>query len=158
MSKIHRILCPVDFSDPSRAAFDYAENLARLLGAELLVLHAFDRPRSYDAAGQTVPADESIVEKLNSISPQHADVPVTRLLHAGMAEDVICWAAESQSCDLIVMGTHGHTGLKHLLFGSTAEYVLRHARCPVLTIRPQPVAQDPLPEPVVSPMPPPRYL
>ncbi len=158
MTQIRRILCPIDFSAPSTTAFEYADHLASLLGAELVVIHAFDRPSSYDAAGQTIPADASIAEKMEAVSSPHAEVKLTKLLHAGMAEDVICWAAESHGCDMIVMGTHGHTGLKHLLFGSTAEYVLRHARCPVLTIRPQTQHQEPLTEPMVTPMPPPRYL
>ncbi len=158
MSAPQRILCPVDFSETSRAAFDYADDFASWIGAELLVLHAFSEPANFDRAGQSQPADARILEDLHAVKSQHEHVTVTHLAHAGVAEEVICWAAEKHDCQLIVMGTHGRTGLKHLLFGSTAESVLRHARCPVLTIRPQKKGQPPLAEPMVTPIPAQRYL
>ncbi|MBM4005181.1 MAG: universal stress protein [Planctomycetes bacterium] len=70
----------------------------------------------------------------------------------------ICWFAESEQCDMIVMGTHGRTGLSHLLFGSIAEYVMRHARCPVVTVRERPSFGEPLQEPLARPLPPPRFM
>ncbi len=158
MPAIDRILCPIDFSEPSLLAFDYAVDFAVGLGAELVLVHAFDNPASYDREGQWKPSDPSLVKKLDEIKPGQGNVAVTRVLHAGLAEDVICWAAQDQACDLIIMGTHGRTGLKHLLFGSTAEYVLKHATCPVLTIRQQPQDAPVLPEPMVTPIPAPRYM
>ena len=158
MPIVERILCPVDFSETSLAAFHYADDFANWTGAELVVLHAFSQPTSYDKAGQWTPADASIQENLAAVTSKHENVQVKRIAHAGLPDEVICWAAEDQACDLIVMGTHGRTGLKHLLFGSTAESVLKHARCPVLTIRPQKQGQPQLAEPMVTPMPTPRYL
>jgi nucleotide-binding universal stress UspA family protein len=99
-----------------------------------------------------------VLTELQAVRPKNESVQIQHIAHAGLADEVICWAAEDQACDLIVMGTHGRTGLKHLLFGSTAESVLKHARCPVLTIRPQKQDQQPLAEPMVTPMPAPRYL
>jgi universal stress protein A len=71
---------------------------------------------------------------------------------------VICWVAQEQQCDLVVLGSHGRTALAHLLLGSVAEYVLRHARCPVLTVRDRPAGEAPLAEPRVLPVPAPRFL
>ena len=158
MAHIKRILCPIDFSETSMTAFEYAEDLASWADAEIVLLHAFLQPAAYDHAGQWTPADAKITEDLEAVVSKHENVKLNRITHAGLADDLICWAAENQDCDMIIMGTHGRTGLKHLLFGSTAESVLKRARCPVLTIRPQPQDQEPLPEPIVSPMPAPRYM
>ena len=155
MTSIQRILCPIDFSAPSLAAFRYAENLASLTAAEVIVATAFDRPATLDMAGQTSPSDSSLNEQLNKIE---SSLPLKRLMHAGAPGEVICWLAQEHDCDLIVMGTHGRTGLKHLLFGSVAEYVLQHARCPVLTIRERPEREPRLPEPKVLPLPAPRMM
>ena len=86
------------------------------------------------------------------------DDRVTRVLHAGPAGEVICWMAEHRKCDVIVIGTHGRTGLTHLLLGSVTEYVMRHARCPVVTVRDRPADEQPLPEPLVLPPKAPRFL
>ncbi len=158
MPSINRILCPVDFSEASQAAFQYADDFAASVNAKILLVHAFDNPASYDREGQKTPADATIAPKLEALDSQHDQVELSRLLHAGDAGQVICWTAEDQDCDLIIMGTHGRTGLAHLLFGSTAEYVLQHARCPVLTIRQQKQGASPLPEPFVSPLPAPPYM
>jgi nucleotide-binding universal stress UspA family protein len=153
-----RILCPVDFSEASQRALEHAQRLAAASAAEVVVLHAFDRPETYDAAGQTRPADPTLRDRLLAIVPESAGVKFRHVLHAGDAGEVICWLAEDQQCDLIVMGTHGRTGLKHLLLGSVAEYVLRHARCPVLVVRDRPAGEPRLKEPVVLPPPPPRFM
>ena len=79
-------------------------------------------------------------------------------MHAGPPGEVICWMAQEQQCDLVVLGSHGRAALAHLLLGSVAEYVLRHARCPVLTVRDRPADEPPLAEPRVLPVPAPRFL
>jgi universal stress protein A len=155
---IHRILCPVDFSATSTKALKYAERLASQTGSELLLVHAFERPDSYGESGQTKPADTHIKEKLEAIELTLPADKVRRLLHAGDAVDVIPWMAQKEACDLIVMGTHGRGGLLHLLLGSVTEHVLRHARCPVLTIRDRPEKEPPLDEPRVVPLPPPGLM
>jgi universal stress protein A len=155
---IERILCAVDFSDTSEAALAYAANLAETLAGELVLLHAFDKPATTDARGVNRPADPTLRVKLETMQIPSRQVHLKHVLHAGPPGEVICWVAQDQTCDLIVMGTHGRTGLSHLLFGSTAEYVLRHARCPVLTIRKRPGDEAPLREPTVTPLPPPRYM
>ena len=155
---IHRILCPVDFSDTSMKALKYAERLASQTGSELLLVHAFERPESYGDAGQTTPADPQLERKLEAIELGLPSEKVRRLLHAGDANDVIPWMAQQEECDVIVMGTHGRGGLMHLLLGSVTEHVLRHARCPVLTIRDRPDNEPSLEEPRVVPLPPPSLM
>ena len=145
-----RILCPIDFSEASQQALRYAEELASKSNAELVIAHAFSRPATWDAKGQTEPSDHSLRDRIHAVS---CNVPFTHVMHAGPPGPVICWLAQENECDLIVMGTHGRTGLKHLLLGSTAEYVLQHARCPVLTVRQRPNNEPRLTEPIVMPLP-----
>ncbi len=152
---ITRILCPLDFSAASMVALDYAQELALATKATLVLCHAFDRPASLDYGDQTDPADESLRHKMVEVK---TTVPVERYLHAGPPGEVICWLADDQDCDLIIMGTHGRTGLRHLLFGSVAEYVLQHANCPVMTIRKRPAKEAAHTEPLVIPLPAPRYM
>ena len=121
------------------------------------MLHAFDVPETLNLMGQEHPSDPTLREQLDRV-PVAEDVRVVRLLHAGPPGAVICWMAQGRDCDLIVMGTHGRGALTHLLVGSVAEYVLRHARCPVLTIRDRPANEPPLDEPRVLPVPAPRFL
>ena len=154
-SMITRILCPIDFSEPSMDAFEYAHELALATKATLLLCHAFDRPATWELGDQTEPADETLKQKLLDVT---STLPLERYLHAGDPGKVICWLADDQKCDLIIMGTHGRTGLRHLVFGSVAEYVLQHAHCPVMTIRMRPTKEADHEEPIVIPLPAPRYL
>ena len=155
---IERILCAVDFSDTSDVAFKYAEGLAENLAGELVLLHAFDKPASADVRGTNRPADQTLRVKLETMQISSRQVHLKHVLHVGPPGEVICWVAQDMECDLIIMGTHGRTGLSHLLFGSTAEYVLQHARCPVLTIRQRPDNEPALKEPSAVPLPPPKYM
>jgi len=152
---ITRILCPIDFSKPSMEAFDYAHELALSTKATMVLCHAFDKPATWELGDQTEPADETIKQKLLDVK---STLPLERYLHVGSPGKVICWLAEDKACDLIIMGTHGRTGLLHLLYGSVAEYVLQHANCPVMTIRLQPAKQVAQKEPIVIPLPAPRYM
>lgn len=152
---ITRILCPVDFSELSMRAFRYAEELAIATKASLIVCHAFERPRTWKLGDQTEPADETIQQQLIDLP---SSLPMERYLHVGAPGKVICWLADDRNCDLIVMGTHGHTGLRDLIFGSVAEFVVNHAHCPVLTIRMRPKSETAYEEPIVVPLPAPRYM
>jgi nucleotide-binding universal stress UspA family protein len=158
MQPVLRILVPVDFSSVSKKALAYAERLIAGTGAELVLLHAFELPATFTRADIQNPADPKIRKQFEDLPLVSQDVKVERVLHAGPPGAVICWMAENRSCDLIVMGTHGHTGVKHLLLGSVAEYVVRHARCPVLTVSEKPADQPPLPEPLVTPVKAPRFM
>ena len=158
MKPMRRILCPVDFSETSAKAFAYADELAAALGTTIVLAHAFDMPKKLDMSGQNNPADESLRERLQAMASSAHSEHVQQVLHAGDPGEVICWLAQECDCDLIVMGTHGRTGLAHLLFGSTAEHVLRHARCPVLGMRNRPAGEPDLKEPLVLPRKAPRLM
>ena len=144
---IRRILFPTDFSPASSAAFSYAERLSASTGADLLVLHVFGVPDFWGTGGKPDEVDQEIKLKLMQIKPRLGGVHVEYVAHGGPPGQVICWEAQERNCDQIVMGTHGHTGMAHLLLGSVAEYVIRHAPCPVLTVRQRAETEKPLNEP-----------
>jgi universal stress protein A len=158
MQPIQRILCPVDFSPISSNALAYAERLASSMGAKLVLLHAFDMPATATYADVQNPANPTVRQLLDDLPLSLPETMAARVLHAGPPGQVICWLAQDRGCDLIVMGTHGRTGLTHLLLGSVAEYVVRHARCPVLTVRSHSANEPALAEPVVLPPKAPRFL
>jgi universal stress protein A len=152
------MLCPTDFSDAAQYAFDYADRLAQELGAEIVVAHAFDKPAELKITSQTKPSDPHEREQLDAIRSTFPQSRIVRAMHAGSPGEVICWMAAHYQCDLIVMGTHGRGGLKHLVLGSVAEYVMRHAPCPVLTVRIH-AEKEPVPkEPMLLPVPAPRLM
>ncbi len=142
--KISTILHPTDFSQNSESAFHMACALARDYGARLALLHVRPLPTlAYGEFGALPPeaADhlEELKERLARMQP--TDLPVVdRYVVEGEIAWEILHLAKELKCDLIVMGTHGRTGLGRLLMGSVAELVVRKAGCPVLTVK------NPLPE------------
>lgn len=142
--KLSKILCPVDFSAPSHAALEHANALALRTGAELVVMHAVE-PIIYPVEYGMVPvpaidlettATENAGKQLERLLADHTD-PSLRTGHKvifGRAAEAICDEA-ANGYDLIVLATHGRTGLKHLLLGSVAERVVRLAPCPVLSVK-----------------------
>jgi nucleotide-binding universal stress UspA family protein len=143
MLPIRTILHPTDFSDYSAYAFQLASSLAADCGARLVVLHVVDHPVLAYPGVMTPPpppmpsAEErnAIRERLERIMPANAAVPVEHLLEEGDPPTAILQIAQEKGCDLIVIGTHGRTGLRRLLMGSVAEQVVRDAPCPVLTVK-----------------------
>jgi nucleotide-binding universal stress UspA family protein len=143
--KVKKILAPVDFSDMSEEALSYATGLAADLGSKVVLLHAIEPIVFANAAlgpGLAIPhlleeQRQAAVETLDKLVARlrKRKVDVTGAVVTGAPYDAIVNAAKSKKCDLIVMGTHGRSGLGHLLLGSTAEKVVRLAECPVLTIR-----------------------
>jgi nucleotide-binding universal stress UspA family protein len=150
MVPLRTILHPTDFSDGSRAAFELACSLAREHGARLSLLHVTVLPdlayRGYGLPGFPLEAREYLADVaagLDQLRPPGGAFPVERRLVEGdPATEIVRLAAEA-GADLIVMGTHGRTGLRHALLGSVAEQVIRKAPCPVLTLK--------LPAPTVFP-------
>lgn len=135
MSEIRTVLHPTDFSPSSRLAFQLAESLALKHGAKLIVLHV---SQTYPGVGREVPEEllsESAREGLQAIQPRDPNLEMRRLVLSGPTAEVIIEFAQENACDLIVMGTHGRTGLAHALLGSVAEKLVREAPCPVLTVR-----------------------
>ena len=136
--KFQNILCPVDFSDNGKKALECASVWAEEYGAKLHLLNVFQltivdsdpRVGAYPVALGL----DTIREQLNKTFPT-TDVALSRKLLVGDPASQIVTYADENSIDLIVMGTHGHTGLERVLMGSVAEYTVRHAHCPVVTIR-----------------------
>jgi nucleotide-binding universal stress UspA family protein len=141
-----RVLVPLDFSAPSQQALDYAIELAGKLQAGLTLLHVIQPP--LPGGGPDIGADTSLVLYLEEIEAemwQTIETHATRVRAAGLACDAlvihgapfqqIIDVATAKQSDLIVMGTHGHTGLQHFFMGSVAEKVVRMAPCPVLVTR-----------------------
>jgi len=155
MTDITRILVPTDFSAASDAALTYARSLARRFGASINLVHVFEDPFTSGAfvgdGTVTMPLDlRQSLERmaLEQLAVRHAEhlgsLPLssTDLLIGPIAKRIV-EHAEKTHADLIVMGTHGRSGVSHLLLGSVAEKVVRTAKCPVLTARepaPQPAA------------------
>jgi len=141
-----RILWPTDFSPGAKAALPHAVSLAAGAGAELVVLHVLSMAPMYAvpevSAGlwdewdkQTRAEAERQLGKLVT-QLQKAKLRTKTILVRGVPFEQILRAAKRLKCDLIVLATHGRTGLRHVLMGSVAENVVRRASCPVLTVRP----------------------
>jgi len=146
----NKILVPTDFSEDSALALKWAEDLAKKFGSELVVVHV-DQPLQPLAISPDlgpaldVGAMSRIAEEQRVLAQRELDKIVQRLRTDGMkAKSLlkvgspfleIIHASQSENADLIVMGTHGRTGLVHVLLGSCAEHVVQKAPVPVLTIR-----------------------
>ncbi len=141
-----RICCPIDFSDASRAAMGVAADLARRFGGSLTLLHAYPVPGFTFPDGSVV-ASARMLQELADQAAKHLGEwrreaeglgapAVTATTAIGDPAMEIVGYAKEHAIDLLVLGTHGRTGLEHALMGSVAERVVRRARCPVLTIHP----------------------
>jgi nucleotide-binding universal stress UspA family protein len=139
MLQIRTILHPTDFSKQSEFAFRMACSLAKDYGAEMHVLHVMPPPHVGYIEGPMPIAPESLEDELRQkLNRLHAEDNTVRVLHRlveGEPVDEILHMAKQTGCDLIVMGTHGRTGVGRVLLGSVAEGVVRKAPCPVLTIK-----------------------
>jgi nucleotide-binding universal stress UspA family protein len=150
LPNISRILCPVDFSPGSDKSLQYGIDMAKSLGAALHVVHVYEMPlynvptgiateagepgEAYDF-GEAVESElQSRLDKLSSQVDSEGLELSTRLIQGPVAQSIV-EHAQDLGVDLIVMGTHGRTGLDHLLLGSVAERVVRLSACPVLTVR-----------------------
>jgi universal stress protein A len=135
--KLQRILCPIDFSDCSQAVNEYASVLAQATGAELIYLHICQPQIPYDSfAFVNVNATgEEDREQLLEFKPTVSGVDAHHIVEFGAPADRIVEYARESDADLIVMGTHGRTGVSRALMGSIAEAVVRRATCPVLALK-----------------------
>ena len=134
-----KILFPTDFSHTGDAALEMATALARDTGATLLIVHVEEPPTAYGGGelyyGIPEPATEDLRKMLHKIQPADPDVPYEHRLITGEPAHAVTRLAEEEEVDMIVMGTHGRTGLSRLLMGSVAEAIVRRAKCPVLTYK-----------------------
>lgn len=139
-AKMHwdKILFTTDFSTISDAALDLASSLARDSGATLIIAHIEEPRLAYDGFayyGLPDPTVDQQKEMLQRVIPRDPKVTYEHRIAAGAPADAICRLAEEEQVDLIVMGSHGRTGVQRVLMGSVAEAVVRHANCPVLTYK-----------------------
>lgn len=146
MLPIRTILHPTDFSERSGYAFQLACALTRDYGARLVVLHVAPRPVIAYGEGILPPDPEAVFqeakEQLARLEVPGGNVRAERRLEEGDPTTEILRVAREINADLIVLGTHGRTGLARLLMGSVAEEVVRKASCPVLTVT-HPLATSP---------------
>lgn len=156
---MQRILCPVDLSEDSLAAVELATRLARDHKAEILFLHValpVLPSEKLFAAEETEATEQADQSEFMAVEPTDDAVPYKHHFAHGNPGPVIVQVARDRHCDLIVLGTHGRSGLLRILMGSVAEYVLRHAACAVLTLKsvPQPASED---QPPTAPAGPPKH-
>jgi universal stress protein A len=146
--EIRRILVPVDYSEASGHALDYARFLAQPFGATIDVVHVWDRPSfvpndvNIESGGKRRSLGELVrensetemVQFLERHKSASGEFPAHRLLSGEPAAALVA-ELEQGGHDLVVLGTRGHTGLKHLLLGSVAEKLVRFSPVPVITVR-----------------------
>ena len=148
--KVRRVLVPTDFSPGAEPALGWASVLASGFDAKMLLLHVLD-VRLAAIGGlppqmASMPAVDELVRIVSAEAEQEMQALGVRFPNArtivkeGVPRLIILEVAKAEGADLIVMGTHGRTGLSHVFFGSVAEYVVRHSRVPVLTARQEDVA------------------
>ncbi|MGE3704048.1 MAG: universal stress protein [Vicinamibacterales bacterium] len=136
MFSLKRILVPSDFSECSNAALSYAREFAKLVGSRLYVLHVPGRTgENFEADFPLGPFEHSAAaQAMTSAVDPEGQKPEFAIRIGAPAEEIIRYASD-RDIDLIVMGTHGRTGVSHLLMGSVAEQVLRASKCAVLVVR-----------------------
>ncbi|MFH1117818.1 MAG: universal stress protein [Pseudomonadota bacterium] len=144
-----KILCCTDFSENSQPALQTAVEYANVFGASLVIAHVVDSWAGFPVYAEGMPVDvRTVVQDLENTARDQLETvekevrdkidTVKTLARVGIPAEEIIRAAAEESADLIVMGTHGWTGLRHILLGSVAERVLRGAGCPVLVVRSSP--------------------
>ena len=137
--KASKILFPTDFSHSSDSALAYATALCRDTGATMLILHVEEPPINYGAGemyyGVPEPDTDALRKMLQAVVPTQPNVPYEHRLVTGDPAGEIVRVADDEHVDMIVLGSHGRSGLRRLLMGSVAEVVVRKAPCPVLTFK-----------------------
>lgn len=146
MIRLSQILVPTDFSPHASAAVRYAAQLADSFDAEISLLHIVDSTVVYageidfgactTGAGAAVMTEQQATDLLNKVTVEGiTESRIRRTVVFGTPAETICRIAEEQEADMVVLGTHGRTGLARVVLGSVAEHVVRLAPCPVLTVR-----------------------
>ena len=145
MGKFDKILFALDFSENSEHAFDYAITMAKNFNARLVIIHVIQEP--VDLSGFYVPhisfekLEKEIEEGAEKMMEKFCRTMISDFTNyetgivSGIPYEEIIKKADKEDASLIVMGTQGRKGIDHLLFGSTAERVVRNAKCPVMTVR-----------------------
>ena len=142
--EIKKILVPIDFSDYSKSSLKYAVNFARNFNASLILVYVIEPviyPPDFSMGQIAIPTaglemDKRAKEELDKLAQKEisSDVNVRKIIKTGKPFVEIIETASEENVDLIIIATHGHTGVEQILFGSTAEKVVRKAPCPVLWV------------------------
>jgi nucleotide-binding universal stress UspA family protein len=141
-----KILCPIDFSEYLGEIVSYAASITKKFSAELHLFHVipnlnyFTPYESFLTPENLVAIEKNISAEVNNDFDKiikKIDIPVEKIVKTGVTFVEIIDYVKAEGIDLIVMGTHGRSGIEHILIGSVAEKVVRKAPCPVLTIRPK---------------------
>ncbi len=141
-----KILCPVDFSEFTDEIIEYALDIAKKYDAELYLIHIIPNLNYFTPYESFFTPENLIVVEKNMETEVNKDFddlmkkingPAVKVIKNGTPFVEIINYARSESMDLIIIGTHGRSGLEHILIGSVAERVIRKAPCPVLTVRPK---------------------
>lgn len=144
--EIKKILVPIDFSDYSKSALRYSAQFAKLFQSELILVYVVEPilyPPDFSMGQISLPAvnvlefDKQAKDELEKLvkAEFNDDLQVRYVVKSGKPFVQIIETAKEEDADLIIISTHGHSGVEHILFGSTAEKVVRKAPCPVLTLR-----------------------
>lgn len=137
--QLQKIMFPTDFSHTGDAALAFATSLARDMKARLVIVHVEEPPIAYAGGefyyGIPNPTPGELQEMLSKVRPTDPEVSFEHRLITGSPASAIARLAADENIDLIVIGTHGRTGMSRLLMGSVAEEIVRKAPCPVLTYK-----------------------
>jgi nucleotide-binding universal stress UspA family protein len=137
--KAKKILFATDFSTTANEALEFAATLAKESGAKLLIVHVAELPMAYGTGemyyGLPEPDTTELHRMLKEVVPTHPAVVHEHRMLSGNPASEIVELAKAEDVDLIVLSTHGRTGLTRALMGSVAEVVVRRATCPVLTLK-----------------------
>jgi len=147
MIQLKKILVPIDFSEYSKNALRYAIEFAQHFGADIILIYVVEPmiyPADFSFGQVSIPNMENELTRIGNeqleklITDEVANkVKARKIVKTGKAFVEIIKTAREEEIDLIIIATHGQTGIEHILFGSTAEKVARKAPCPVLTVRPR---------------------
>jgi nucleotide-binding universal stress UspA family protein len=144
-TNIKKVLVPIDFSDYSKSALKYAVNFAKTFNAEIILVYVVEPviyPPDFSMGQIAMPSinaewDDRAKDELQKLAK--SDITGTEnvktVIKTGKPFIEIIETAKEEDVDIIIIATHGHSGVEHILFGSTAEKVVRKAPCPVLTLR-----------------------
>ncbi len=142
---IKKVLVPIDFSDFSKSALRYAISFAKTYNADIILVYVVEPviyPPDFSMGQIAIPAvntewDTKAKDELDRLAKTEipSDIKVTTVIKTGKPFVEIIDTATEYNADIIIIATHGHSGVEHILFGSTAEKVVRKAPCPVLTLR-----------------------
>ena len=142
---IKKVLVPIDFSDYSKSALKYAVNFAKSFNADIILIYVVEPiiyPPDFSMGQIAMPSintewDDRAKNELQKLAKSEITdiVNVKTIIKTGKPFVEIIETAKEENVDLIIIATHGHSGVEHILFGSTAEKVVRKAPCPVLTLR-----------------------